>query len=88
MAKDTSWLKAAPPGTALRLRKMSGGVAKGEEYSVELDAERTGVGFGGCGAGLASEGAKRSDGITSAPSALTPIVGRRRRKVRMGIEVT
>jgi len=53
-----------------------------------LDAERTGAGFGGCWAGLASEGAKRADGITSTSSALPPIVGRSRRKVRMGMEVT
>jgi len=88
VAKDTSWLKAAPPDTALRLRKMSGGGAKAEEESVALDAERTGAVFGGCGAGLASEGAKRADGITSTSSALPPIVGRSRRKVRMGMEVT
>jgi len=67
---------------------MSGGGAKAEQESVALDAERTRAGFGGCGAGLASEGAKRADGITSTSSALTPIEGRSKRRVRMGREVT
>ena len=59
-----------------------------EEEAVALDAERTGAGFGGCWAGLAPEGAKRADAITSASSAFTPNVGRSRRKVRMGREFT